>query len=95
MRDEKGWRRRRGSHLRHGNRVAVKQKFSTDLVWRKCRRIHVVNRWIFLRSVNCMQLCCCLIYKFIDIYIDGHDVHDTFAILWVQLGIMPLRAVNG
>ena len=49
----------------------------------------------FLRSVNCMQLCCCLIYKFIDIYIDGHDGHDTFAILWVQLGIMPLRAVNG
>ena len=60
--DEGWWRRRR---LRHCNRVAVEQKFNTWLIWRKCR-IHVLDHFISIRSVTCMQLYRCLIPKFVN-----------------------------
>ena len=49
---------------RHGCRLAVEQIFLHGLIWRKYR-IFVSNHLV--RSVNCMQLCCCPISKFIGI----------------------------
>jgi len=61
------WRRKRGLRLRDCNcvRVAVEKKLNAVLIWQNTEFMYQVE--VLLQNVNGMQLCCCLISKFVDI----------------------------
>jgi len=63
--DEGGWRRGRGLRLQRYSGVSAEHKFNTQCTGENAQ----FTSWIavLVRSVNSMQLCCCLISKFVDV----------------------------
>jgi len=75
--DEGGRRRRRDLRLRHCGRVAVEQKFCTDWSGETAEfASYVICYIVVIQCVNCMQLYCCLLSRFIDIIKWYTSLHD-------------------